>query len=257
MTKLNKYCVILLLSLLCSEVIGQSRIDISIDNAENPFIIVDDTLSYNGSRISLHLEEGVHIISLFANRFEWTSVNFIDTIIVEENKLTTTLIKANRAKITNDSISIKLFYSLPKNILVKTIPEDVYVYKGDKLIGHTPFLLEDINIRKLDFRKPSYQTIESSAEELTKIIKLKYIGDNRKRSFAESYWFPVLLGTAAVLGGVSAYFKTEADKKYDEYLNKRNQLLLDETNRLDLFSGVTLGLLEVNLAYIIYQLLSE
>jgi hypothetical protein len=78
---------------------------------------------------------------------------------------------------------------------------------------------------------------------------------------AESYFssttFKILLGSAVVLGGIAAYFKIQADKKYNDYLNSKNQSTLDEVNRLDLYSGISFGLLQINFGYLIYKFLTD
>lgn len=61
----------------------------------------------------------------------------------------------------------------------------------------------------------------------------------KRESFFSSGTFKVLLGSAAVFGGIAAYFKIKADRKYDDYLLSQNQSSLDEVNRLDLYSGIS------------------
>ncbi|PKL82907.1 MAG: hypothetical protein CVV24_07730 [Ignavibacteriae bacterium HGW-Ignavibacteriae-3] len=75
--------------------------------------------------------------------------------------------------------------------------------------------------------------------------------------FFNSGTFKILLGSAAVLGGVAAYLKIKADRKYDEYLLIKNQSILDEVNRLDLYSGISFGLLQINFGYLIYKFLTD
>lgn len=79
----------------------------------------------------------------------------------------------------------------------------------------------------------------------------------REESFFKSGTFKVLLGSAAVLGGIAAYFKIQADRKYDDYLQSKNQSVLDEVNRLDMVSGISFGLLQINFGYLIYKFLTE
>jgi hypothetical protein len=66
-----------------------------------------------------------------------------------------------------------------------------------------------------------------------------------------------LIGSAAILGGVAAYYKIQADKKYDEYLNSKNNSALDDVNRFDLYSGISFGLMQINFGYLIYKFLTE
>ncbi len=79
----------------------------------------------------------------------------------------------------------------------------------------------------------------------------------KSESFFSSNTFKILLGSAALFGGVAAHFKIQADKKYDEYLRSKNLLLLDEVERLDLYSGIAFGLLQINFGFLIYKFLTE
>ncbi|NJD23660.1 MAG: hypothetical protein FIA82_13500 [Melioribacter sp.] len=85
----------------------------------------------------------------------------------------------------------------------------------------------------------------------------EYINKNKAESFFGSGTFKILIGSAAVLGGVAAYFKIKADKKYDDYLQTKNHSMLDEVDRLDLYSGVAFGLLQINFGYLIYKFLTD
>ena len=85
----------------------------------------------------------------------------------------------------------------------------------------------------------------------------EYINKNKAESFFGSGTFKILIGSAAVLGGVAAYFKIKADKKYNDYLQTKNHSMLDEVDRLDLYSGVAFGLLQINFGYLIYKFLTD
>lgn len=78
-----------------------------------------------------------------------------------------------------------------------------------------------------------------------------------EESFFKSGTLKLLIGSAALLGGISAYFKIQADRKYDDYLKSKNQTLLDEVNRLDAVSGISFGLLQLNFGYLIYKFLTD
>ncbi len=60
-----------------------------------------------------------------------------------------------------------------------------------------------------------------------------------------------------VLGAVTAYFKLKADDKFDEYKYSGDKKFLDETNRFDTISGISLALFQINFGYIIYRFLAE
>ncbi|MCX6167847.1 MAG: hypothetical protein NTX65_00785 [Ignavibacteriales bacterium] len=100
-----------------------------------------------------------------------------------------------------------------------------------------------------EFKPENVPTINQSNFEFGKLKKVD--------TFFSSATFKILLGSAAVLGGIAAYYKIRADKKYDDYVISKNQSTLDEVNRLDLYSGISFGLLQINFGYLIYKFLSD
>ena len=59
------------------------------------------------------------------------------------------------------------------------------------------------------------------------------------------------------LGATTAFFKLKADNRYDEYRQSGDPSLLDQTNRLDLVSGITFVALQINFGLIIYFFLVD
>ncbi|MEG8947426.1 hypothetical protein [Rosettibacter firmus] len=78
-----------------------------------------------------------------------------------------------------------------------------------------------------------------------------------KEEISKSKWFKVLIGSTAVFGVFAAYFKISADGKYDEYLKSGDRDILNNVNRLDLYSGIAFGLMQINFGYLIYKFLIE
>jgi len=70
---------------------------------------------------------------------------------------------------------------------------------------------------------------------------------------------PVIVATAVavVSGAASAYLKTRADTYYENYRGSPDGATLDRVRRYDLFSGITLGVAELSLGYLIVELLSR
>lgn len=114
-------------------------------------------------------------------------------------------------------------------------------------------------IKILDCGKPLVFNfdLEPSKEQISNLGLYKPDGTNGENFFTSGTTFKILISSAAILGGVAAYFKIKADKKYDEYLITRNQTTLDEVNRLDLMSGISFGLLQINFGYLIYKFLTD
>ena len=51
--------------------------------------------------------------------------------------------------------------------------------------------------------------------------------------------------------------KLEADKKFDDYLITGEQTLLDQTDRLDVISGISFVALQINFGLIVYFFLVD
>jgi hypothetical protein len=64
-------------------------------------------------------------------------------------------------------------------------------------------------------------------------------------------------GIAVVSGIATAYFKIQADARYDKFLASGDRELLQETHRYDTMAAVTLALSQIGLAIVAYCLLSE
>ncbi|MDF1611466.1 hypothetical protein [Stygiobacter electus] len=80
---------------------------------------------------------------------------------------------------------------------------------------------------------------------------------NNNYKFHESSLYKILTSSAIVLGAISAYYKINADKKYDEYLLTNDQATLKKVNKYDLISGVSFSLLQINFGYLIYRFLTD
>lgn len=114
-------------------------------------------------------------------------------------------------------------------------------------------------LKIVDCSKRYLFNYELKPENVSSISQINFeLGSLKKNeSFFSSITFKILIGSAVVLGGVAAYYKIQADKKYDDYLQSKNQSTLDEVNRLDLYSGISFGLLQINFGYLIYKFLTE
>lgn len=154
---------------------------------------------------------------------------YIDTLFIAKEKAEINLTKGNHLLFIKDS-SIKW---------------------GQKDIYDTLKILECDKIYHFDY---DMKQIESSSVQPN---IYEYINKNKTESFFSSGTFKILIGSAAVLGGVAAYFKIKADRKYDDYLQTKNNSMLDEVDRLDLYSGITFGLLQINFGYLIYKFLTD
>ena len=90
---------------------------------------------------------------------------------------------------------------------------------------------------------------------LKNMSKIKFVKNND--SFIDSDLFLVMVGSAVALGASAAYFKLESDNYYEKYEETNDKKYLDKTNRYDVYSGVSLGVLQVNFGFLIYKFLTD
>lgn len=202
-------------------------------------IFVNDSLISTNGKLELELEEGKYAITAVENSEKWNPITFNDTIVLS----------GCETKIIN--------YNFTSETLLETIPSDVYVYSNETLIGFTPLKIPK-HIKELKVSKPGYTEKKIMLENNPiQIVKLDFNGKIKSEPFVNTTLFKILTGSAIALGAITAYFKLKADDKFDEYRFSGNKKFLDETNRYDTISGVSLALFQINFGYIIYRFLAE
>jgi hypothetical protein len=132
------------------------------------------------------------------------------------------------------------------------------VFSNDSLLGYTPLYINK-NLNSLLLEKPDYMSKEITIDDiiLTEKIKLDFIGEENNGSFYGSTVFKILIGTAVALGAATAYFKLEADNRFEEYKITGDPELLNQTDRMDIISGISFVALQINFGLIIYLFLSD
>ena len=203
-------------------------------------LFVDDIYIGQGNNFTTELNSGRHIIYITENFWKWNSKSLRDTINVIECK------------------DIDLNYSLNNQQILNTDPQDVYVFKGDSLIGFSPLLLNKPS-GEYTLEKPDYLTKTINYRDFVsgKKPKLEFVGQENSTRFYNTALFKVLVGTAIALGATTAYYKLEADKKFDEYQITGDQALLDQTDKYDVISGVTFVAMQINFGLILYLFLAD
>ena len=165
----------------------------------------------------------------------------------------------------NDSTANRYFYFINSN------PFNAEVYYRDSLLGLTPVrfstaqkLNGNILLKKKGYRDElfnlDYYNFEKGAEIFIKSltaneekIVLKNNGTNfvKKRSPAGI----LASGIVAIATGTIAYTtKQKANDLYNQYIISRNQDDLNKVNRYDLYSGISLALMQVSVGALIYFL---
>lgn len=256
--KLNYlYIVLILLFTFANIITAQDSARVSFSaNSDNPVFSISDFNIFSGKKVDINLSAGVYNIKIKRELYAWDGQEIQDTLKIKSDSAGIFIVESNQGKVKQIKNGWTINYNFIDSKILNSSPEDAKVFVGDSLLGHTPLRLAAIPV-KLEFRKSGYTTKTTELEKISEPVNLDFWGTYKMKKFTESVWFPVLLGTAALLGGISAHFKTTADKKYDKYVNEGGEELLREVNKDDLISGVSLGLLEVNLVYIIYKLLDE
>ena len=79
----------------------------------------------------------------------------------------------------------------------------------------------------------------------------------KDKLFFQSHLFKYLSGSLIVFGVSAAYLKIKADHRYDDYLLTRDNGVLQETRRLDTYSGVAFAVTQINLAALVYFFLAD
>ncbi|MEE9448420.1 MAG: hypothetical protein V3V72_00090 [Ignavibacteriaceae bacterium] len=243
MNLLNKICFTFLLFFLftaeyyAQDCIAELIIESDIERVE---IFINNISVGVGSLFSIKLENGDYAVTVNDNSGRWDARSFTDTLHI------------------SDCNDIKLNYNFRSEVLLDTEPQNVYVFNKDSLIGFTPLFIP-VDLEKVYLQKPGYLAKEVLPDEIYSFqkITLDYIGEEKKESFFEGTLFKLLVGSAVLLGASTAYFKLEADKKFEEYLITGDKDLLDQTNRLDVISGVTFVAMQINFGFIMYLFLTD
>ena len=211
-----------------------------ITDTDEVNIYINNELAGNTDIFEAEVEIGNYIVRVTENSKKWNAKSFSDTIEV------------------TDCSDLTLNYFFKDKILLDTDPQDVYVFSNDSLIGNTPVYLNQ-DFKSLVLEKPDYLSREITIDEINsnEKIRLDFIGEENNGSFYESTIFKVLVGTAVALGAATAYFKLEADNRFEEYKITGDPELLNQTDRLDIISGVSFVALQINFGLIIYLFLSE
>lgn len=209
-------------------------------DVERAILLINDIYEGEGSKFELNLKPGLYRIQLSEDFRKWNAKSFNDTLVI------------------NDSSEVILEYRFADKILLDTEPQNVYVFDSDSLIGFTPLLIDE-GINSLVIRKPGYSEKLVSGQEVKTGIKpeMQFTGQIKDESFYGSTLFKLLVGTALALGAATAYYKLEADKKFDEYQTTGNPEAMKQTDKYDLISGITFVAMQIDFGFILYQFLSE
>lgn len=234
--KIISFLLLLSLTTFAQDCLNLLKINSDISEVN---IYLNDSLVSTDGKIELEIQDGEYIVRAEEFSDRWNTKSFFDTIKLSGCE--------NRA----------INYSFNPKTVLETIPTDAYVFSNDSLIGFTPLKVPN-KFRELRISKPGFIEKKIFIEDIpVQIVKLDFNGVIKSEPFVNTTMFKVLTGSALVLGAVTAYFKLKADDKFDEYRFSGDKKFLDETNRYDTISGISLALFQINFGYIIYRFLAE
>jgi hypothetical protein len=165
-----------------------------------------------------------------------------------------------------DSTEKRFLYFINSN------PFNAEVYYRDSLLGLTPArfssmekLSGNILIKKKGYKEETFDLkdydFEKGKEFILKslfVFNDKVVLKDKGTSFVKKRSLTGILasGLVALATGTIAYnTKEKANNYYNQYLNNRSQDNLDKSNKFDLYSGISLALMQVSIAGLIYFLL--
>jgi hypothetical protein len=221
---------------------GDCNADLNVEtDSRSSVIFINGSLAGSGN-LRISLPHGRHIITAKKNVDEWNAKTFTDTLLI------------------SDCREYKVGFIFSPDVYLKTDPQDVSVYSGGILYGHTPLFINTDSFKKrIELKKEGYQNKVLQPVDLTKgeIIKLNYTGKKAEKSFFEKDIFKILAGSMAVLGATTAYFKLKADDEFENYQFNGSSSSLDNTRRYDLISGISFAALQINFGVLIYFFLFD
>jgi hypothetical protein len=233
---------ILLLVSVASGLFGQdckSKIHISTDDSSSLIFIGEKFFGKGNSDIEL--PRGKYVVLIKESFTKWDGYELKDTVEINDCRKT-----------------YSFNFIVPKKVLVDSDPQNAQIISKDSVIGATPGFV-DLNKYSSLILKAGNDFMRLNKDELMRgeIHKINFTPDKKEISFTDSDLFKILIGSATALGVSAAYLKIKADKKYDNYLADKNKTTLDDVDRLDLYSGISFALLQINIGYLVYRFLSD
>lgn len=169
---------------------------------------------------------------------------------------------------TGDTIREKYFY------YINSTPFNAEVFYRDTLIGLTPVRLfsEEKLAGKVTVRKSGYIKEEFDLSDYDhktgKMIFLKsmtasedkIVFKNKATQFVKKRNLPGILASgilALTSGALTFNFKEKANDFYSQYVNSGNTNNLDKSKKYDVYYGISLAVMQVSVAGLIYFLFLE
>lgn len=239
MKRLITYGLLVLITVSIAKA-QECRALLTIESDSTALIFINSKFAGKG-KVDVEIEKGLHKVVVKNSLYQWNA-NEIERSI----------------EIGECGKKYEFDFVLSKKVFIDSTPQDAAIIKNNSLVGHTPNFIELKSSDKLELRKGSSVTeLSKNLLGSNSPIPIDFEKNNKPVSFSDSPIFKVLLGSAVILGATAAYFKLQADNKYDDYLRSKDRSILDQVDKLDLYSGISFGLLQVNFGYLIYRFLTD
>ncbi len=233
-------------------------------------LIVKESFSQDENNYSLKLRSdqrvSIYINSIFISEgisFDTTlksgSYNF--SFSFSEGTIWPSLVLDTVINLSCDTV---IHISAPVKIRITSNPDDAKVFHNSKLYGYTPgtFILRDYLSKDssiITLQKGGYLSsgipMKSDTASKTYHVNLIPDGQNDNHSFINRNLKYFILGSAAIFGGLSSYFKQVAN---DYYLgNSSSEEVMNKVRRYDNLSAAFSVLLQIDFGILIYLLLTE
>ena len=169
---------------------------------------------------------------------------------------------------SRDSIPERYYY------FINSTPFNAEVYYKDSLMGLTPArfstyekLTGKILIKKSGYEKVEFNLDEYNFETGKEVFLKSLLGtndnpvlENSKTNFVKKRNLAGIIASSllSISGGALAYnYKEKANDFYSNYVNSGNRDNLDKSKKYDIYYGLSLALMQVSLAGLIYYLFLE
>ena len=165
--------------------------------------------------------------------------------------------------------SIERTVNFPSMVYFTTEPYGASIRLNDSVIGTTPlYYSANLSGQVVTFAKGGYEdaSMVVSADGGEVYSRLRAIDGNMRNESAlmvsgerSKNLTPIFIASYGTIlaGGMAAYFKIQADQRYNEYLSGGDPATLDHVHQLDRFSAIALVTSQLSFIALSYLLLSK
>ncbi len=241
---------ILLVILLALNLFGQDKYGILNINSETQgaSVYIDSEFVGVTPISNFKVKAGTHTLKVKNPKTtDWLEQDVVQQIEIKEND------------------TLNLFIEFEKFIKINSNPFLADILLGDSTIGTTPaiFKLKDLLGKKLKMTKNGFNEVEIYIDGKTPKIEVnltpKDVSELELRVEPKNKLTKVLpiASISLITGAFSVYFKTQADKLYDEYTRSGDAEKLNTMKTYDKIAGITLIAFELTTILSIYLLIKN